>query len=435
MRAIVVGCLLVCSIGSLGAQEEPAWMGSYRAMLEARQAGDAEGWLRGARATLDGRPDHPILMFHEARALGVLGRHEEAVAALARIVAVGAWLDPGESPELEATRATAAYQVFIEAAKATRAHAGPSRVGHEIATPGIVPEGIARDPRDGALYVGSMTGRSILRVRADGTTEEVIASGRDGLLDPLGIDIDPGRDEIWAVSVVAPELGEREGVGRTAVHAWRLRDRQLITRVVLEPKENEPHQLNDLAIAADGAVYTTDPVAGMVWRVGRGPGAALEPMSEPGAAPGANGIIVDETRKVAWIGCYNFGLCRLDLETREVEILDPPAGVTLLGIDGLELHDGNLLAIQNAYGLDRLVHISLDPSGRAITAVEVLDARHPAQHDPTTGVVVPPSGGAPARFLWIANARIDPWYRSGGKEQPTGPTFLLGVDLGKGLGE
>lgn len=431
MRAIVVGCLLVCSIGSLGAQEEPAWMVSYRAMLEARQAGDAEGWLRAARATLDGRPDHPILLFHEARALGLLGRHEEAVAALGRIVALGAWLDPADSPELEATRGTVAYQRFVEAAKTARDHTGPSRVVHEIATPGIVPEGIARDPRDGSLYVGSMTGRSILRLRADGSTLALVAAGRDGLLDPLGIDIDAERDEIWAVSVVAPELGEREGVGRTAVHGWRLADQQLVARVVLEPKEGEAHQFNDLAIAADGWVYLTDPVAGMVWRVSRGPDATLEPLSEPGNAPGANGIIVDGVRKVVWVGCYNFGLCRLDLESRAVEILDPPAGVTLLGIDGLELHGGDLIAIQNAYGLDRVVHISLDETGKRISGVEVLDARHPAQHDPTTGVVVPPSSGAPARFLWIANARIDPWYRSGGKEQPAGPTFLLGVDLGK----
>lgn len=444
--ARVVGLMVLIAVAApLIAQEQatpeqaPEWMVRYQEMVAARDAGDLEAWLAGSRATQLLRPDHPILMFHEARALVKLGRLAESRSAMERILALGTWVEPPVPEDFGAAFESPEWEGFDAVRTQARAPLGRSRVALEVVSEGIVPEGIARDPRTGALYLGSMTRRAILEVHADGTTSERITSGADGLLLPLGIEVDGERGEIWAVSVSPPELGQIEGAGRTAVHGWRLEDRKLVARVVFEPKEGELHQFNDLALAADGTVYVTDPSAGSVWRLRRTKTSAPQPaelelVGEAGSTPGANGITIDAARGVAWIGCYNFGLCRLDLSTERVEILAPPAGVTLLGIDGLELYQGSLLAVQNVFGLDRVVRITLDEGGRKIEKVDVLDARHPAQQDPTTGVIVPGQGG-PDRFLWIANARIEPWYRSQGAEVPAGPTVVLAVDLERGSGE
>lgn len=427
MRRLIVVAVLAAMTVPLRASEAPAWQTPWRAAMAAREAGDVEGWLAAARATQPLRPGHPVPILHEARALARLGRHAEAIGALERMLALGTWVDPAGMADFAPVVADPAWPAFAARVEAARAPTGKARRVLEIATTELVPEGIARDPRDGTLYLSTMTRRAILALKADGTTREVVASGRDGLLEPLGVEVDAERGELWTVSAISPDLGQREGAGSTAIHGWRLADGALVGRVVLPAVEGEPHQLNDLALAPDGAWLATDSVEGTVWRLARG-ASELVRLTEPGAASGANGIIVDAARGVAWVGCYNVGLCRVTLDGGAVRHLDPTPATSLIGIDGLELYEGNLLAIQNALGLNRAVRIILDAKGDAITRVDILDARDPVQLDPTTAVVVPGQGG-PDRLVWIANARIEPWLVSKGAEIPAGPTILLGVDL------
>jgi hypothetical protein len=89
-----------------------------------------------------------------------------------------------------------------------------------------------------------------------------------------------------------------------------------------------------------------------------------------------------------YVADYSHGLLRVDLVARTVAALRAAPGVTLLGIDGLYLHDGTLIAVQNGVTPARVVRFCLDAEGTSVRRADVLD-RNPALADePSLGAVV-----------------------------------------------
>jgi hypothetical protein len=85
-----------------------------------------------------------------------------------------------------------------------------------------------------------------------------------------------------------------------------------------------------------------------------------------------------------------------------------PAGATnLAGIDGLYLHGGALIGIQNAVGHPRIVRLPLAASGRAATRIEVIESGSPIVDNPTTGVVID------AAFVFMARRNREHAFASG----------------------
>jgi hypothetical protein len=101
-----------------------------------------------------------------------------------------------------------------------------------------------------------------------------------------------------------------------------------------------------------------------------------------------NGLVPSATGELLYVATWH-GIVVVDLRARRAEPLGLPAGATnLAGIDGLYLHDGALVGIQNAVGHPRIVRLPLAAGGRAATRVEVIESGSPIVDNPTTGVVV-----------------------------------------------
>ena len=66
----------------------------------------------------------------------------------------------------------------------------------------------------------------------------------------------------------------------------------------------------------------------------------------------------------------------------------PPGATNLAGIDGLYLHGGALVGIQNAVGHPRIVRLPLAADGRAATRIDVIESGSPIVDNPTTGVII-----------------------------------------------
>jgi sugar lactone lactonase YvrE len=211
---------------------------------------------------------------------------------------------------------------------------------------------------------------------------------RDGLMAAVGIEIDPARGLLWAASNASGSMAGYAPADRGvhAVYAFALGDGALRRRLALaRPAAGERHLLNDRAVAPDGAVYVTDSDAGLVWRIPPERD-VLEPLVPTRTLFYPNGIALAPSGKL--YVAHAAGIALIDPATGEVVPLEGSPRLPLGGIDGLVLHAGSLVAVQNAIGRPRLVRISLDETGARAISLTVLENGERSLELPTTTCIL-----------------------------------------------
>jgi hypothetical protein len=92
--------------------------------------------------------------------------------------------------------------------------------------------------------------------------------------------------------------------------------------------------------------------------------------------------------RTMFVADYSHGLLRIDLASRAVSHVSPPPNATLLGIDGLYLHHGALVGVQNGVTPPRVARFCLDTMGKVVRRVETLDRNPSLVDEPTLGAIV-----------------------------------------------
>ncbi|WP_205717684.1 SMP-30/gluconolactonase/LRE family protein [Actinomadura soli] len=236
------------------------------------------------------------------------------------------------------------------AGAAVHATASRARVSAAYVLPGdrVYPEGIAADPRTGAMYAGSFQDGTVYRMTPGRRVAEVfLPAGTDGRRTANGLKADrAGR--LWVTDSTA------------GVSVYDTRTRRLLAR--FDIPGNEARFVNDLAIAPDGSAYITDSVRSVVYRVtprdlaeARGGRAVLVPRFDLDDAlephgPGdftLNGIVADPAGRFLLTADMHGGdLYRLDVASGAVRkaVL---SGGDMRNADGLELQHGRLWTVHN----------------------------------------------------------------------------------------
>lgn len=235
----------------------------------------------------------------------------------------------------------------------------------------LVPEGIAYDPEGDVFYVSGIYRRKVVRVTPDGRITDFVAEGQDGMLGGLGLEVDRARRLLWVISTTTKEMrGHVPGVDQSMLAAYDLRDGTLVRKL-----DAAPAMLNDLTLLDDGTIFATDMGRHKVVRLA--PGAdALEEFADGFRYP--NGITNDGT--TLYVADFR-GLHRILLADKTRTRIEVP-NTLLGGIDGLDFHQGTLIAIQNSLGNPRVIRLHL-----AENRVEVLEAKNPLFELPTTGAI------------------------------------------------
>ncbi|MEV6395212.1 superoxide dismutase [Streptomyces sp. NPDC051907] len=260
----------------------------------------------------------------------------------------------------------------------------PAKIRTAYALPGdrAYPEGIATDPRNGDVYVGSYTTGAVYRAASgDRTAKVFLPAGTDGRSTANGLKADrAGR--LWVTDSTA------------GVSVYDIRKRRLLARFDV-PGEGARF-VNDIVIAPDGTAYLTDSVRAVIYRVT--PAQLSRTMAGSGRATLAtrydltpaigpdrsqytlNGIVADPTGRYLLTPDMSAGtLYRVDLAsgtTRRVTL----KGGTMLSADGLELRHGTLWAAHNFRNKLTRWHVSPDGT-RAWQTAELSD---PTLQAPTT---------------------------------------------------
>ena len=340
-------------------------------------------------------PGNGGVMYRLAQALARAGQAEEAVR----------WLDTALDQGLDLDLADPAFQSLVArsdfAALQVKtiglAPVSTSRMAFRVADQELIPEGIAWDEKTGDFFVGSLVRRKILRVSADGRASDFAASGALGLQDVLGMKVDAERRLLWACTAASPRAGALAGA--SGLFKYDLGTGGLVKAYWVEDKGGK-HLLNDVALTAAGDVFVTDSDAATVWRLPAG-GDALEVFVGPGTFLYPNGIALSHDEKSLYVADFKHGLSALDVATKASRPLTFPVGVSTAGIDGLYAVGGDLVAVQNGAGRERIVRYRLDPTGERILKLDVLESRNPFFRMPTTGVVT--SDG----FVYLANPNLE----------------------------
>ena len=386
----------------------------FRAAVEAYQARDLPRFLEHAREAQALRPAHGGVTYTLASALALTGDTAGALAALRHFAILGYTADLAADSDFVRLHGSEAYD---ELSRRLERNADPvvaSQVAFELPERELLTEGIAHDAREDVFYVGSVHQAKIFRVTSAGVVSEFVSSVAGGWA-PLGLRVDRKRGALWVASAALPQTAGYAPAdsGRSAILRYDLRSGRLTARHDA-PRDGTPRLIGDLLVSSGGDVYASDSRAPVLYRLPAG-GDSLERFVESPLFLSAQGLALTPDERSLYVADYARGILRVDLRTRSVAPVEAADGVLALGIDGLYLHEGRLVGIQNGVTPHRVARFTLSPAGDRLIRVEVLERAHPRYDEPTLGVLVG------RELYYVANAQ---WERFAADGRITGPDSL-----------
>jgi hypothetical protein len=368
------------------ATETPDLDTIVRGAVEAHQAGDYERALELSLQAEDMLPNHPRLLFNTACALALTGSSDAAFDRLERIADMQFAVDLESSPSMDPLRGEPRFGALAESMAAISEPVERSEIAATIPDPTFLVEGVGLDPASGGLFVSSLYQRRIARVTPDGELVPFTQPSED-LWSMLGMVVDADAGQLWSITVANPRMADAapDEPLRSALVRFSLETGAELDRYPA-PDDLEGSALDSLAVADDGTVFVSDSGAGAIHRLV--PGAeSLEPFVPPGTFFSTQGLEVSADGATLYAADYGRGVAAVDIASGEIVFMGHD-GPCLLGIDGLERHGDDLIAIQNGIEPPRVVRIDLGADGRSIAAVEILEKAHHLYREPTLGTVV-----------------------------------------------
>ena len=326
------------------------------------------------------RPNDGLLVFYEAIVRLRLGEREKALQLLRSLKGRNLGLVPVRDTGFDGIWNDNEFEAIRKELADEEIRTPNAQVAFRLTDPRLISEGIAYDPKGDRFFVGSIAQRKIIVTDGKGEGTHDFSRTEDKLDPVLGVAVDPTHDDLYAVTTngfedSAPKA-RRNAIMRYDLKKGQLRDRFDAPAAM---------QLNDLVVAPDGTIYSTDSLGGSLFR--KKPGEkSLSLFGSADGLRGANGIALAPDGKL--FVATSTGIALVNLETAVTTRLAQPDTVVTGACDGLYWHDGDLLGIQNVTNPGRVIQITLGEKGTGITGVTVLQpSHHPEFDEPTTGAI------------------------------------------------
>lgn len=273
----------------------------------------------------------------------------------------------------------------------------------------LVPEGVAYDSRDKALYISSIYKRKIVKIDENKEVTDFKTTGQDGLMSVIGMEADPVRRHLWVCSSYDPSNDIVDGEGlkpQSAIFKFDLDTKELLQKYSLE--DTLSHFFNDITIMPNGDAYFTDSGVGDAYMISAKEDSIIQLFPEPFLLS-ANGITRDEAGDYLYISSWLRGIIRYNVASKEwkwLESKDPFANTT--GIDGMAYYKGSIIA-NSPFNVKGVLQFKLNEEGDHIEEMKVLEYGNPLFGSPTTGEI------AGDTFYYIANAGLEAYDRTTGE--------------------
>jgi len=368
---------------------QPDFVGYRSSMNEAIAAyerKDYAAFLASTERAALALPNGPRAMYKVACGYALTCIRAEAIAQLEKLANMNLFFDVQKDDDLASLRNLPQFVAVSDRfAAVEKTILGRSVPAFTLPERDTIPEGIAYDPHTKAFFVSSVHKRKIVRILPNGTAEDFAAKD---LFAVLGMAVDEKRRTLWACSSSVPEMNgfTEADKGHAKLAEFDIDSGKMRRALPLdEPGVN--HMCNDVTLDPQGNVYVSDPTSSTVFVLPAG-GTTLGPFVPAGRLGAPQGMAFMNDGESMFVADYARGLFHVDRKTREVTFVAPPKDATLLGIDGLTVYQGDLIAIQNGVRPHRVLRIAVDIGTRSVRRVDVLQMNHPAFIEPTLGVVV-----------------------------------------------
>jgi hypothetical protein len=354
---------------------------------------------------LNAIPNDPVLLYNLAADYATKCDTANTLALLHKVANSDGGLDPAQYRGFASIRNSEEFKAIVALIRAKNPPRIQSHTAFVIKEPNLFPEGMAYARFDGRVYAGSVQ-RKIVWTNKSGGVHDLVKPGEDGLGYVAGLHVDERRKQLWAVSSRFGDAPQTSNMV-LGLFVYDLVTGKRITTFV--PPDNAGGYLNDVTVApSSGEAYTTNTDNGAVYVARRG-SRDLQILLPAGTVPGANGIALSDDEKTLFVA-GDFGITRVNLQTKSAELLPAAAGVIDASIDGLYFYRQSLVGIQSAIHPGRVVRFYLDPALMRITRGEILETYNPLFENPTTGCLDGDS------LLFMANTQLHRWVP--GKPMP-----------------
>lgn len=377
-----------------------------RAARDARNRGDwrdSREHLLRMDELLNG---HPQVALAVARASTRMGDSATAIGTLGRLARMGISLDLMADTMFVPLRQREDFRSLATAFRRNNDAIGAAAIVATLPLQDFVAEGVVYDPARARLLVSSIRYSKVVSVQPNGASQDFIDIASDGGWSALGLAVDSARSRLWVSTEWMPHAlsGNASDSGRAAIHRYDLRNGRLTGR--WELPRGTPHEPGEIAVATNGDLFVSDGRAGMMFvlREGRD---SLTTLVAPGVLFSPQGIAPDPDGRRLFVADYARGIAIVDATLGTVSWPAHPSDVAVNGIDGMILHRGRLIGVQNGVVPDRVVALHLNSDRSTIVGAEIIARDTLSIREPTHLTAMGPD------VVFVANGGFDAFEENG----------------------
>jgi hypothetical protein len=312
---------------------------------------------------------------------------------------MGLIYDLAADSDFSGLRESAEFRAVLKQMDGNRKPVTHSSDAFAVPEADLIPEDIAIDPKTRRYFISSVRTNRVITADAKLFARTPMCA--------FALRVDAGRRILW-VSTGGWNVGESfigSDKDKTALLAFDLNSGELKQRV----DSPVPGLFGDMTISRGGDLYVSEGTYGAVFRLPAG-GSTLERLDTPGEFASPQTPVLSADERLLYVPDYVRGIAAMDLKSHKVEWLQPADDIALSGIDGLYLHRGWFIAVQNGTTPPRVIRFSAD-----LKKQQVLEANWDGLGEPTHGAIVGDD------FLFIANGGWPEYDRDGKRKAGSAP--------------
>lgn len=411
MRGYLVAASLLLAANAAVAKEGE----SYASLMdEARTAFVSENWPV-AQDALDAaqriRPYSLYLTRNRILVRAVRDDFDGALSIMRVIADRGLSLTLPDHPAVKALREQTDFKSIEAQMAANLTPAGQSKTIVEIPDDALLPESLAVRGKQ-AFLVGSVRTGDILTQSGD---RFAAAAGGVYALEIHG-------DTVRAAVNTSAPYRSPSNPPEAAILTYSLSNGALLQKTAAPDHET---LIGDIEATPVG-IIASDSKTPRIF-IARKDEEQLDVLTQDPRFVNLQGVAYDGRRRTLFVADYLTGLFAVDPGTGEVTAIANDADAHLGGIDGLYIHKGDLIAIQNGTTPQRIIRLKLNRKGDAVKSLDVLARNQPAWNEPTNGEVVGDT------LYYIATSNW-PAYDSEGEARKgvaRAPVRIMSIDLNR----
>lgn len=351
--------------------------------ITAFRAGELDAALEGMLRALSDRPTNVAILGNAiflAAETGDAGLAENLTRQYLKMSIV-----PGEGVQakLEEALPEAIWSDLKAEIERLMTPVGAAEVWREVPTDIQLVEDIA-DDGSGGFYASSVVSGTITHVDAYGNVEPFLKdqTTKYGSFFGLAYERLARNPYLYATfGWVDQTVGLQKENAQTGVLKIHPTTGEVVRKWVL-PGGVEGQQIADIVATGKHGVFATDGQSGKIYKIA---GDALKQLPLTVSLRSAQGIELADDSSLL-VADYGRGLWYIDPETNSARLLAVPDTISLIGMDGLFMHRGRLIAIQNGITPHRIIEIETDRAYETVTGIKVLAQNLPEFDEPTLGI-------------------------------------------------